>query len=333
MYQAGQLVQYKERCFYVVGSGSAPSVPDVVNFTIPKQARFVYFMLIGAGGGGGGGAVATANKAGCGGGGSGAVTSAIYSARTLPANILIQVSTGGTGALGATTLNANGNNGNAGGAASIGVNVQSSQANLPGCILFASPGQGGGANTGNSVGTGGAGGSTTSAALAATPFVSRAISYNNIAGSAGGSGSTATTTPANYGYVGLTCGGAGSAGLGAAGSSVNNGGSIAANNTENIFLLPLNTILVRGGARDTNVQGGNVGYNGYSNILESIPFATNTPLFSLGGGGAGSDSILSTGDIGGNGDIGCGGGAGAPGITTGGAGGNGGPAFCLIEWW
>src|SRR5690242_19324504 len=90
MYHDGRLQQYKEKCFYVIGTRNV-LYGIQVPFTLPKTARFISMTGIGAGGNGGSGASNTAgvNRNGGSGGGSAAITNIIYPARALPSTIFL----------------------------------------------------------------------------------------------------------------------------------------------------------------------------------------------------------------------------------------------------
>ena len=311
MFQAGQLRQIKSRVFHLIGAGSTGSGnANWQSWVVPKEARFVSFLLLGAGGGGGAG---TTNTAGGASGGSGAISSAIYPARALPPTIYFNLVVGGVGA--STSAGAGGGGGNAAGI-STGVSAfitsQINSTTAVTIILFASSG------SGASGGVGGTGGSA--ATVANIGYISRALMFNFVAGSAGVNPATnVTTTIPVSGGAGGSSGGAGSSVL--AGDLCLVGGS------------PNTTVLASGGA--TVVGTGTQGASGHTNLLDCSPFISSSiPWYSIGGAGGGAGTGGSgIGGAGGHGAVGSGGGGAGVGATAVGAGGNGGSAFCLIEWW
>jgi len=314
MFQAGLLKQYRERCFFAVGGGgSTLTTAAIVPWSIPKDARFVSFMLVGPGGGGAGGATAAAGstRSGGGGGGPGAMTNAIFPARALPQTIFMMLPAGGPGGAANTSATATT-------FAMITANPNSIATVPSNQFLFANFGA-----IGLVAGTGGAAG--TAATIANCQLAAKAFCVNYNAGSAAGG---AAGSPGASPVLAYLC----SPGAGG-GSTVTTtpaaGGSVTtANATNPFYSASASTILSQGGV----TAGPLYGANGYDNILDSTPFgAAVAGLFSVGGaGGASIDS--GTGGAGGFGGIGSGGGGGGAG-STGGAGGNGGPSFCLIEWW
>jgi len=323
MFQVGQLNQYAERCFYVIGGGTAAGLgfSDWVPWTRPKDARFVNFALIGAGGGGGAGTgnVPASTRAGGGGGGSGAMSSALYAARSLPATVWLNLTVGGAG--GITNFGVGSGGGNSTGQLAGIASLISSTANTttPVCIILQANG-GAGANGA----TGGvAGAATTTSAMG---YIGRAIAFNSISGGAGltqNNSATALTTA-------LPVSGGGG-GAGTSTSSVFNAGDIRSGDLSIQGGSPVaSSALVTGGRSATPVSGA----NGWDTLQHIQPYGGNAPWFSLGGAG-GASSDAGQGGNGGNAGLGSGGGGGGAGGSSilFGNGGNGGAAFCLIEWW
>ena len=314
MYQAGLLKQSRERCFFAVGGGgSTLTTAAIVPWSIPKDARFVSFMLIGPGGGGSGGAtgVSGATRSGGGGGGPGAMTNALFAARTLPETIFMILPNGGPGGAANTS-------GTATTFAMITGNPNSISTVPSNQFLFANCGV-----NGLVAGSGGAAGAV--ATIANCQLASKALAVNYNAGSAAGG---AAGSPGASPVLAYVC----SPGAGGASTVTTTpaaGGSVTtANATNPFFSNSASTILAQGGVTATPLNGA----NGYDNILDSVPFgAAIAGWFSVGGAG-GASIDASTGGNGGNGGVGSGGGGGGAG-TTGGTGGNGGPSFCLVEWW
>ena len=201
-------------------------------------------------------------------------------------------------------------------------------------LALASAGGGGGAATGNTAGTGTAGGAAPS--LSNNQLSAFAIAANvSTAGSSGTAGGAGTTPSAgtNVQYLAASTSVPFTGGAGGGGSSslnaVANGGAVNAVSTSNIFWSNSTTI-IPGGA---GVAGSTInGNSGWSNInpLDHTNSIT-MPYYSLGGSGApGAATVV--GGVGGSGGIGSGGGGGGSG-TTGGAGGNGGAGAVIITWW
>ncbi len=327
MFQAGQLKQYGERCFYIVGSGTPDrsGLPDITPWTIPKEARFVSFLLIGAGGGGAAGTAGASGstRVGGSGGGPGAVASAIYPARALPQTIFFGILGGGRPGL--TTGQAGGSGGGLAGFPSDGqvcfissTAVTTSPA-APITILLAQVGNGG------TNAAGGVVGAVTSLLTSSLGYACRALSYSAAASAPTGGvqakpGTSLTTS-------GATCGGAG--GAGTTTTTAFNGGSIKGGDVIIQGGSPNTTVLVTNGVAAGLIDGA----NGWDTLQHMQPFAGTVPWYSLGGaGGASTDN--GQGGNGGIGGIGSGGGGGGAGVTgLQGVGGAGGPGFCLIEWW
>lgn len=313
-FQCGQLYQIHQKCFYAVGGGGTTiTTAAIVPFAIPKEARFVSIMLIGAGGGGAGGATGAtgSSRSGGGGGGPGAMANAIFSARTLPSTIFLILPNGGLGG----TAN---NNATATAIALITANPSSITTVVSNQILHTNFGV-----AGQVAGTGGAAGAASTTANCLLGARALSINFNANTGTGGAAGSPGASTS-----VQSLCS-AGAAGGSTSSATPSAGGSVTTTNAVNIFYSgSASTILVQGGVTATPLAGA----QGIDNILSSVPFgASMNSWYSLGGaGGASIDS--GTGGNGGNGAIGSGGGGGGAG-STGGNGGDGGPSFCLIEWW
>ena len=314
MFQAGQLKQYRERCFYAVGGGgSTITTALIVPWTVPKDARFVSFFLIGPGGAGAGGAtgVSGSTRSGGGGGGPGAVSTGLFQARTLSETVYLILPAGGPGG-GANS------SGTATTFATVVANPSTISSIPSNQYLFANPGA-----QGLVAGTGGAAGTVATIANCQLSIKSLSVNFNAGSAAGGAAGSPGVSTTLTY----LPTPGAGG------GSTVTttpaNGGSVTTANATNIFFTnSASTILAQGGVTGTPLNGA----NGWDNIESSVPFGgPNGGWYSIGGAG-GASIDASTGGSGGNGGIGSGGGGGGAG-ATGGAGGNGGPSFCLIEWW
>jgi hypothetical protein len=311
MFNTGVLNQYKQRSFIAFGSAGVAATIVQIPFSIPREARFISFMLVGAGGGGAGGASGSAgtSRRGGGGGGGGCYSSAIISTRSLPGTVYLNLAGGGTGG-----------NGGGSGAASIASYISSqpvksaTNAIILGC---------GGASGGSVSGTGGTGGSFT----ALTSLLIQTMFFTGVAGLTGtASGNASATGSSLHLYaIGSVAPGGGSTNLGTPFA----GGSFFSSNAAGVgtFGLPIATTILPGGANT-----GADGVNGFHNLDNCTTYAdAGLPLYSLPGSGGGAINS-GTGGNGGNGAPGCGGGGGGAG-TTGGRGGNGGPAFCIVEWW
>lgn len=303
MFNTGVLNQYKQRSFIAFGSGTTTATQAIIPVSIPREARFVSFILVGPGGPGSSGTSSTSgtSRRGGGGGGGGAITTGIFNTRLLPETIyLLLPGTGGASGIGASI-------------STIPSTVTSVRSHT---ILFARGGFGAGA--------GGAGGAAGAASTSATIGVGGVIGFSSTAGIAGTTSATATSSPST---TINTCFGAG----GAAGASTNlttpfAGGPVIVG-ASNTFQLPTSTVIVPAGL----ISGG-AGVNGFHNLDNCTSYAAaNSVLYSIPGSGGGSiDS--GGGGAGGNGAPGCGGGGGGA-ATTGGASGLGGPAFSIVEWW
>ena len=274
----------------------------------PNNAKFVHFVVIGAGGGGGGGlggGTGTSRRGG-GGGGSSSITTGLFSANQIPDTLYIQVGAGGTNGVGLTTNS----NGGSGKISYVSVLPDSGYTAVN--ILLQS---GTVAATGGASGTNGG-----TAGVAGTVWTGGILSDLGLVayypGQNGGLGQT-TPVPVSIGISGITTGGA--AGAGTNGGTFQTGGNITGSGF-------INT--VSGGI----VSGGNAS-GGYMTSIPSIDSsARQAMLFTGGGGGASSDA--SSGGNGGNGAYGSGGGGGGAGLTNlGGNGGKGGDGLVIITAW
>ncbi len=322
MYQAGQLKQYAERCFYVIGNGpgGVAGTSNWIPWTVPKEARFVSFMVVGAGAGGaaGTGGVAAATRAGGSGGGSGGITSAIYPARALPTTMHICMTPGGAG--GVTSAQSGGGGGNVAGTTTLILSVISSisgSTNSAHLIIYANGGTGGTSTTAGAAGAAGA--------INNMGYGQRALS---LLFNAGQVGIIQNVSASNLSAIMPVTGGGGGAGTTLAAvfnaGNINQGDSIMTGGATGTVAL------VRGGLSASTVNGS----NGLDTLLNCKPFGNSqSPWYSLGGAG-GASSDAGQGGNGGIGGIGSGGGGGGAGVTgSHGVGGRGGAGFCIIEWW
>lgn len=311
MYNSGQLVQYDKRNFLAYGSGTAITNIAIIPFTIPREANFISFTLVGPGGGGAGGVTGaiTTSRRGGGGGGAGATTCSIFPSKVLPSTIFLYLPGGGSGGAANTS-------GTTSQAANVLTTVPiSTTINVATLLVTAAAGA-----LGNVSGAGGAGG----AASTTTGYNGLAIGRNSIAGATGSASGTAAATTNNTltAIVQGGCGG-GSTNLGTAFA----GGALTTGNVNNIFATSLTTSVISAAGA---INGG-AGANGFDNFLNSKFNISEYPFISTCGGGGGSiDS--GTGGAGGFSGLGSGGSGGGAG-TTGGRGGDGGASFCLIKWW
>ena len=311
MYNSGQLVQYDKRSFLASGSGTTITNIYIVPFTVPREANFISFLLVGPGGGGAGGVTGaiTTSRRGGGGGGAGAISSSIFPTKVLPSTIFLYLPGGGTGGAANTS-------GTTSQAANILTTVpRSTTINVATQLQTSAAGA-----LGNVSGAGGAGG----AASTAAGYNALAIGRNSIAGSTGTASGTAAATNNNTltAIVQGGCGG-GSTNLGTPFA----GGALTTGNVNNIYSSGLTTTIITA----AGVISGGAGANGYDNFLNSKFNISEYPFISTCGGGGGSiDS--GTGGAGGYSGLGSGGSGGGSG-TTGGRGGDGGASFCLINWW
>ena len=305
MLQKGLLLQKSARCFYAIGSATGTTGAtkgNIIPFTIPDDASFLSFLVVGGGGGG------TTTAYGGGGGSSGTITSGVFPARVLPKTIYLQCGNGGNGGAAATI-------GNTGSNSYVSIYPIDYASVYPGTVLLIAKPGGAGATTNGTAGT---------ATTVPTGNDMELFGYGNantIAGVAGSAGSN-TASGANVSYgLSIVCGGAGG------GHTGFDGGSIVASNATNMFWNnSASTTLINGGLNSGTVVAG----SGHSNIDGICPYGpVNLPLYSLGGGGGYG---ASTGGAGGNGGPGSGGGGGGHG-TAAGKGGNGGPGFIIVQWW
>jgi hypothetical protein len=274
----------------------------------PNNAKFVHFVVIGAGGGGGGGASSTTgtSRRGGGGGGSSSITTGLFSANQIPDTLYVQVGAGGTSGIGLTTNS----NGGSGEISYVSVAPDSGYTTINILLQSGTAAATGGASGTNSGTAGVAGTAWTGGILSDLGL----ISYYD--GQNGGLGQT-TQTPINIGISGITTGGA--PGAGTNGGTWQPGGNITGSGF-------INT--VSGGT----VSGGN-GSGGYMTSIPSIDSsARQHMLFTGGAGGASSDA--SSGGVGGNGTFGSGGAGGGAGFTNlGGNAGKGGDGLVIITAW
>lgn len=265
-------------------------------YTVPPNASFLYFFLVGAGGGGGRG-LAAAASAGGGGGGSGAMTNALIPTMLLPSQLTVSVSSGG---LGATADNTNGQ-----------------VASDTRVFLYAPPS--GSVDKGNlflvasSGGGGAAGGGAGSAGAVLTGFTAIWYSlsnWNSQVGVVGGTGQAAAGNAVVVNALLPITGGGGGGGSTTGGL----GGGVTAQ--AGYRQIPA----ITGGA------AGGAGNGGAGNAGVGVP----RPWSGCGGVGGGGSTTLAGGAGGNAGWYGCGGGGGGCGLTASGNGGNGGPGYCLI---
>lgn len=312
MFNTGVLNQYKQRSFIAFGSGTTFATAAVVPVTIPREARFVSFIIVGPGAGGAAGVTGASgtSRRGGGAGGSGALTSAIFSIKNLPETVYLVLPGGATGSAASS-----GGNGQMATVQTSPVKTQTSNHT----IIYAAGGTGG-----NISGSGGGGGSVTTLNTFCIQTPVSIVFSPGIGGTNSGAAVATANSVINY-SLSPPAGGGGSTSSGTPFA----GGSIAVGITAgaNIFGLPASQVILPGGDNT-----GNPGLNGFHNLDNCTPYAdASMPLYSLPGSGGGAvDS--GTGGRGGNGAPGCGGGGGGAG-TTGGAGGAGGPSFCIVEWW
>lgn len=240
------------------------------DWTKPRGASMVRFMLIGAGGGGGNGS----SGAGSGGGGSGAVTSWIGPAMFVPDSLRITVGTGGTSGVNATAssviyqakdgtgytlLTANGGTSAIatvdGGAGATAMNNNAFGASG---IFTSTAGQLGASGSSSGVGA--------NIAASATTFLSGGAGGSGAAASVGGS-----VTP-NYNYPALPLTAAGAAAVGANG----------------YFITQPILVGCGGAGGTTNLSTGTAGGRGG---------------IGCGGGGGGEDAAGQSGGRGGDGAV------------------------------
>jgi hypothetical protein len=285
------------------GGGSdvqAYKTPGTFTWTKPAGAKSVFVFVIGGGGGGGSGAnnVTTGARFGGGAGSPGAFTQTWMNAADLPATVTVTVGAGGAGgAARPATPQGSGNPGVTGGATTFGN------------YLRGAPGFNG---TQGTLGAGGVGGSGTTCSL---------FGMYALTGLAAANGGASMSNAS--GFQGMP----GQGGGGGAGQSANvvtavNGGtgggkSAATSNASGTAALVLGGA---GGIGTTPTQATN---------------GTDTYAWGYGGtgGGGGYYRTASNGGTGGNGGApgGGGGGGGASDLNfPSGAGGNGGPGFCLV---
>jgi hypothetical protein len=315
MFIPGQLTQVKQRSFIAFGSGTSITTAAQIPFVIPREARFISILLVGAGGGGGGGTTGaiTTSRRGGGGGGSGGTSGALISTRTLPETIYLNLPGGGVGG-----------NANSNGSASINayISISPLRSSSPNHIIL----QAGAGNLGQVTGGGGAAvaaSSLTTSNVCHVLFLGVSFAPGTAGQNSGTTGATAAQTISFCTSAGGCGGGSTNLGTPAAGGNLTVGSTTGAN----IFGFTASQIVIPGGAAT-----GAAGANGFHNLENCMLYGdAATSLYSLPGSGGGAiDS--GTGGRGGDGAPGCGGSGGGAG-TTGGRGGDGGASFCSIEWW
>ena len=263
----------------------------------PRGISMVYIHIVGGGGGGnGGGTGALGTVRAGGGGGGGANTSRLcLPAVLISDSLIIEIGLGGNGGAGGGGL------GIAGGATTIysarGTSASSTKFLVStGAVASASAPV---AGTPSSVNT-----------VFQAPLAVLGVS-NFLTSSAGGAGGNgAVGSNCNWATVGAnvsTSGGAGGGGASAANASFSGGGVVG-------------TSVVT-----STIGGAAGGFDGNGGIFSW------SPLYHIGGSGAGGNGT-GTGGRGGDGAPGCGGGGGGAGVT-GGEGGRGGDGYCVIVCW
>jgi len=287
------------------------------SWPVPADARMMFIMVMGGGGGGGGGFANTAAAIGCGGGGggAGAYGAILLSTAWLPANLWIQVGSGGTGGAGSVNAGAAGA-GKAGGTSLVRT---SPTASVEHTIMQSGGGGGGAAAVAANPGTFGAAGTVGAIANMAGANLGM---WNVIAGAGANVGAHGTGPVAASGITmgagTITCGGGGggavstAATYGAAGACTHPTGSLFPN--------------VLAGA-----NAGGLGNPGSDRLING-PYLANVES----GSGGGANVATAAGGRGGDGSPGCGGGGGGgtQGATgTAGSGGSGGPGFVYICTW
>ena len=287
--------------YYGFGPGTGNGLSTALSpILIPKNAGFIFGVLVGAGSGGGGGGAAvsgTADTRGGGGGGGGTVVTFIMPTCLLPEYIFPlvgQAAPGGSGQVQGGAASVAGFTG-----AATGLSPQRTITNA-----FLSTGSGAGGN-GGAAGSGGQAGTSGSSVIRGGG-ITRSQTNNGVAGTGTAAGANMT----NASSPSIVSGGAGGGGIAAADTPFA-GGDISAIGT----LIPV----VPGGT-----AGGGAGRLGQFTLHDP-----SRPCFSQGGSGGGATNA-GTGAAGGNAYPGSGGGGGGAAHGAGqqgGRGGNSGPGF------
>lgn len=289
----------ENRFVFITGSTSTWQT-----FTKPAGISFVNILAIGGGAGGSQGTNTAAPTSGGGGGGSGAIMSVTYAASYLPDCVFIQVGNGGAGSTSHGTV------GSAGGTTYVSIQPLTTASYL---LALANPG-----NPGANFSAAGIAGVVTTTITC--PNITSAISYNLLAGVAGGAGATTAANAASLTALSSHVLTGGTGGGYFTGTVAYNGGDIIG-----AGIIPTVPGGIFVGSGDTD-RSGNAGVWFWK------------PLCGTGGtGGASSGSSASRLLRGGNGAYGCGGGGGGAGTSYTDAtlktGGNGGSGLVIITCW
>jgi hypothetical protein len=269
--------------FLPTSNAAATTTWDI--YHVPKNARELFILCVGAGGSGGNGFTRTAGTAGGGGGGGGG---GLFSRLWIPTILLPNVLyiTAGIG-----------RQGFAGGESYVSL-AQSTTA--PNTLLRASGGGLGGSGSAGGAGTAGTAPGSVTTTSGIWAVLGLPLFQAGSAGSAGGAQTGAVGVAVTWGAISPASGGAGGAGCTTTDFA---GGAITSSNE----LFP-------------NIPGGTAagGFGGAGMKQLTFPFRNS------GGAGGGSNNS-GVGGNGGDGGYGCGGGGGGAGATggTGGKGGDG----------
>ena len=300
--------------------------------SLNTSAKYVRFIIQGAGGGGGGGggkATAAAAASGGGGGGGGGLTDVTISISDLPTtanSLFFTVGQGGAGALSRTAAaNAAGLNGSAGGDSYV------TYTDIAGTYTYYFKATGGGAGLGATTG-GGAGGVGGAGGKGLTAD-----------GAAGGTGGVQAT--ANTNMSGSTAGalGAGGGGGGGGNTAASARGPTGPGGSSGIC------VGIQSSGASGNAAGATSSTNGsaptaqlrtYGLTTGNVSPAGTTLTLNAGGGSGGtaSTTVNTAGGVGGNGSRGSGGGGGGASVGTIGTpapqnGGNGGDGYILVIYY
>lgn len=269
-------------------------------WTKPANAKWVEFILIGAGGGGGSGArqATTSNRGGGGGGSPGAFFLGKCKASRLGATETVTVGAGGAGGAAVTVNSTNG---------TAGTNGQDTR------FAYGAAAGGSGGGNGSTLGGGGGGGSKTGLLFTA-----------NITNLTGGSGALTNGSTAGSSSTYMLIGTGGGGGAGQAGSNTTNtfggdGGQFFSTSTGTT------------GLRATTIAGGTGGT--VAGVQATAGTAQDDYLAGGTGGGGGFYRTGVAGGTGGNGGHPCGGGGGGGASDNGfnsGAGGTGANGFAVV---
>jgi len=298
-------------------------------YVIPKGAKRLWIMLIGAGGGGGGGARYASGTAASGGSGgtggninmayyfvdamgfsldSNAAGNAGFTPGSADITLTITIGAGGSGGAGSTTNGTNGTAGTAGGASTV------TRTGNNGFMMYSSPGGGGGAGNSTNVG-----------APTGQQILMFGIPAQNTYLTTGTAGRGSSGLPGDTQTIQLYTNTGGTGGGGTNGTSAFAGGPIVQTSTTTLAAIN-NPLYVRG----STIKAGGPAESSLNVATQNISIAGP---YTPGMGGTGSGGCLAVNA--GNGSDGWrgGGGGGGGGVRNGvnaGTGGAGGNGYCVI---